>query len=167
MLTPRLRAETATPENFAPFGQVLKPEEDGIPYDTRWDAELDGLSNGTPRLYLMRLTGPRPLAFDRITHHKAVSQCLGALGTAPEDADFYLAVHAPSEDVTMEGLKAFRIAPGTFVKLHCGTWHAGPLWGMDEERTYYNFELADTNVVDHHTVKVNGGERVLIEPPEE
>ena len=137
---------------------VLKPEEDGIPYDTKWDAELEGLENGTPRLYLMRLDGPRPLDFDRITHHKAVSQCLGALGTTPADADFYLAVHkrtADGEPPAIERVEAFRIAPGTFVKLHRGTWHAGPLWpGADATRTFYNLELADTNIVDHHTVQL-------------
>ena len=106
-----ISAVTATPGSFAPFGQVLKPEEDGMAFDERLDAQLDGLGNGTPRLYLMRLEGPRPLAFDRITHHKAVTQCLGALGNTPEDADFYLAVHAPSDEVTMEGIKAFRVAP--------------------------------------------------------
>ena len=49
-------------------------------------------------------------------------------------------------------VRVFRVAPHTFVKLHRGTWHAGPLWpGTDAQRTFYNLELADTNVVDHNT----------------
>lgn len=151
-----IMAQTATPANFAAFGQVLKPEEDGLLYDKELDAQLDGLANGTPRLYLMRLEGPRPLTIDRITQHKMVSQCLGALGTTSKDADFYLAVHEPTRDgeaPALERVKAFLIPPGTFVKLHRGTWHAGPLWtGADATRTFYNLELSDTNVVDHHTV---------------
>ena len=165
-----MQAETATPENFAPFGQVCKPEEDGLPYG-HLDAQLDGLDNGIPRLYLMKLDGPRPLVFDRITHHKEVSQCLGAIGDKASTADFYLAVHAPTangETPTRDGLKAFRIGPGTFVKMHRGTWHAGPLWGHDLERTYYNLELSDTNVVDHHTVRVSDfaeEDKIVIRPP--
>ena len=80
-------------------------------------------------------------------------------------------MHAPTangEKPTRDGLKAFRIGPGTFVKMHRGTWHAGPLWGPDLERTYYNLELSDTNVVDHHTVRVSDfaeEEKIVIKPP--
>ena len=49
---------------------------------------------------------------------------------------------------------------GTIVKLHKGTWHAGPLYappdvsgcpvdGADGGVAFYNLELADTNVTDH------------------
>ena len=103
----------------------------------------------------MELDGPRPLRFDRLTHHKDVSQCLGALGQTAHEADFYLAVHAPAAAPTLDGVRAFRVAPGTFVKLKPGTWHAGPLWaGPDASRTFYNLELSDTNVVDHHTERL-------------
>ena len=41
---------------------------------------------------------------------------------------------------------------------------AGPLWpGTDAQRTFYNLELADTNVVDHHTEIVSDA-RVQIVP---
>ena len=183
----RVAATTATPEAFAPFGQVCRAEEDGLPFGAH-DAQLEGLAGelrpdrdadgsggggaggggvggSAPRLYLMELDGPRPLRFDRITHHKAVSQCLGALGQAPYEADFYLAVHAPAETPTLDGVRAFRVAPGTFVKLKPGTWHAGPLWaGPDTSRTFYNLELSDTNVVDHHTVRLTTEGHVEIEP---
>ena len=36
-----------------------------------------------------------------------------------------------SEDVKTpsgENMQAFRIPPGVYIKLHCGTWHAGPLF---------------------------------------
>ena len=92
----------------------------------------------------------------KITHHARVTQCLGA---ASATQDFYLAVHEPT--LGADGVAAppdpaevrvFRVAPHTFVKLHRGTWHAGPLWGADAERVYYNLELHDTNEVDHNTV---------------
>ena len=104
----------------------------------------------------MALTGPRPFRYDRLTHHARVTQCLGA---ASATDDFYLAVHPPTigEDGVAAppdpaAVRIFRVAPHTFVKLHRGTWHAGPLWGEAAERVFYNLELHDTNEVDHHTV---------------
>ncbi len=47
-------------ESFAPFGQVIVPAEDGAPFGAA-DAQLV-LTNGTPRLYIMRLCS-RGLAF--------------------------------------------------------------------------------------------------------
>ena len=112
------------------------------------DADLD-LSQGPPRLYFMRLDGPRELEVSRITRHQRVTQCLGALGL---EHDFYLVVHQPDENPSIEGLRAFRVPPRHFVKLHAGTWHAGPIWTRDKHRTFVNLELADTNVTDHHCV---------------
>ena len=64
-------------ETFAPFGELIAPIEDGVPFGTG-DAKLD-LAQGTPRLYIMRL--PRKgLVFRQITRHRGVTQCLAALG---------------------------------------------------------------------------------------
>ena len=146
-----LKAVTATRESFAPYGQLIGESLDGDLFDaTTTDADLD-LSQGTPRLYYMKLQGGRPLRVDRITRHKAVTQCLGALGTTE---DFYLVVHRPDRPLSLAGLQAFCIPPRHFVKLHRGTWHVGPLWtGPDLDRTFVNLELADTNQVDHDTVE--------------
>ena len=58
---------------------------------------------------------------------------------------------APSGSVeafpTEEDLAVFRIPSGTFVKLHAGTWHAGPLFASEPHMDFYNLELSDTNVV--------------------
>eukprot|EP00977_Amphora_coffeiformis_P007620 scaffold1684_cov214-Amphora_coffeaeformis.AAC.4 len=145
-----LRAQTATPESFAPFGQLIGESLDGDLFDpTLTDADLD-LSQGKPRLYYMKLTGGRPLRVNCITRHNHVTQCLGALGNTE---DFYLVVHRPDVPLSLQGLKAFRIPSRHFVKLQKGTWHVGPLWtGSDSDRTFVNLELADTNVVDHDMV---------------
>jgi hypothetical protein len=37
-----------------------------------------------------------------------------------------------------------------FIKLHKGTWHAGPYFSP-ATALFYNLELADTNLVDHET----------------
>jgi ureidoglycolate hydrolase len=146
-----LRAITVTSENFVPFGQVIGESLDGDVFGPSSDAVLNlSQGKGTPRFYLMKLQGGRPMQADRITRHCQVTQCLGALGL---EEDFYLIVHQPDDYPTLEGLKAFRIPPRHFVKLHAGTWHVGPMWcGPDMDRTFMNLELADTNVVDHDTI---------------
>ena len=102
------------------------------------------------RFYIMRLP-KRGMTFDRITYHANVTQCLGGL----TPADWYLAVAAPTSSVqkspVQQDLHAFRIPAGKFVKLHQGTWHAGPLFQDSECMDFYNLELSDTNQVDHNT----------------
>ncbi|GMH43869.1 hypothetical protein BSKO_11803 [Bryopsis sp. KO-2023] len=141
----RLVAEPLTPEAFKPFGQVVGPSDDGAAFGVH-DAKLN-LTNGTPRFYIMRLP-KRGLKFDRITFHAKVTQCLGGLGSLP----WYIAVAAPSvaPKPETEDIKVFRVPPGLFIKLECGTWHGGPLFDSDQ-MDFYNLELSDTNVVDHNT----------------
>ena len=62
------RFSTDRYRKLAPFGQVIAPGEDGAPFGPN-DAQLV-LSNGTTRLYIMRLSA-RGLAFDRITRLSA------------------------------------------------------------------------------------------------
>lgn len=56
-----------------------------------------------------------------------------------------------SEDVKTpsgENMQAFRIPPGVYIKLHCGTWHAGPLFDSPDQLDFANLELSDTNDTD-------------------
>jgi ureidoglycolate lyase len=114
-------------ESFAPFGQVIAPGEDGTPFGPG-DAQLV-LSNGTPRLYIMRLRS-RGLAFDRITRHVRVTQCLAVMG----EREWLLAVAPPlsTDDLSAmpdpATIKAFRVSEPIGIKLHRGTWHAGPFF---------------------------------------
>ena len=59
------------------------------------------------RFYIMRLPG-RGLAFDRITYHGSVTQCLGGLGEQP----WYMAVAKPTASLEawpqLSDLQAFR-----------------------------------------------------------
>lgn len=134
-----------TAADFAPYGQVITPTEDGVPF-SKEDAQLD-LSRGTPRFYNMRLPN-RGLAFDTITRHQRVTQCLAAVG----GADWFIAVSPPTRPdespPTPETIKAFHIPGDTAIKLHTGTWHVGPFFAAPEV-SFFNLELADTNIVDH------------------
>ncbi|KAI5007198.1 hypothetical protein ZWY2020_047146 [Hordeum vulgare] len=175
-----LRPVEATPESFAPFGQVIAASPDGDQFGPH-DAQLD-LSRGIPRFYIMRLES-RPLKFSAITHHASVTQCLGSIG----GQDWYLGVAKPSivnEHSGQDGGRSpvqsraghyylppdpaevcvFRVSGPKFLKLHDGTWHAGPLFKADAV-DFYNLELSDTNVVDHttHHFKEHDGVTFTIE----
>jgi len=142
-----LSVQELNSESFAPYGQVCTAQDDGKVFDND-DAQLV-LDKGTPRFYIMRLNATGT-SFNSITYHADVTQCLGGLSSEP----WYMAVAAPSGSVeaypTQEDLAVFRIPSGTFVKLHKGTWHAGPLFSATPSMDFYNLELADTNVVDHN-----------------
>ncbi|XP_052199285.1 uncharacterized protein LOC127806195 [Diospyros lotus] len=161
----KLKPIEATPESFVEFGQVIEASPDGEEYGP-WDAQLD-LSRGIPRFYIMHLED-RPLEFSTITHHASVTQCLGAIGGNV----WYLGVAKPSivdsSEIkadkalnvarshcghfyippAIDDVHVFRIAGPKFLKLNCGTWHAGPLFKSDA-LDFYNLELSNTNVVDH------------------
>jgi ureidoglycolate lyase len=82
-----------------------------------------------------------------------VTQCLAAMQgkswliavAPPRGAD------DPAAEPALEDIRAFRI-PGTVaIKLHRGTWHAGPFFDDEEEISFLNLELSDTNEVDHQS----------------
>jgi ureidoglycolate lyase len=142
-----LPVQELTPESFAPFGQVIAPIEDGVAFGPE-DAQLD-LSMGVPRFYIMRL--PRKgLQLRQITRHRQVTQCLAsANGKA-----WFIAVAPPHRlddadaEPALEDITGFMIPGGVAIKLHKGSWHAGPFF-EDSGIDFFNLELADTNQVDH------------------
>jgi ureidoglycolate hydrolase len=145
----QLPVQPISGENFQRFGQLITPTEDGKPFDDD-DAQLS-LSDGIPRFYIMRLER-RGLQFSLITRHHRCTQCLGSL----EGKDWLLAVAPPCDEKcpAIADIKAFRIPGNCFVKLHTGTWHAGPYFEHDAV-SFYNLELSDTNVVDHDTCNLS------------
>ena len=145
----KIAVNRLTPETFAPFGQVIAPTEDGTPFGAH-DAALE-LSRGTPRFYIMQLPR-RGLRFKQITRHREVTQCLAAVG----GKSWFIAVAPPGglEDPkaqpALEEIRAFKIPGDVAIKLHRGSWHAGPFF-EDDEISFFNLERADTNEVDHQT----------------
>ena len=145
----KLAVRPAVRASFAPYGDFVAASPDGAAFGPG-DARLD-LSQGRPRFYIMRLER-KPLVFDRITRHRRVTQCLGALG----GRDWLIAVAPPGEvgDPSArpqpEAIAAFRIPGDAFIKLHAGTWHAGPFF-THPVVDFFNLELADTNEADHQS----------------
>ncbi|MGA7324488.1 MAG: ureidoglycolate lyase [Rhodomicrobium sp.] len=147
-----LKAQELTPEDFGPFGTVIAPEDDGAPFEGQVPA-LD-LSGGTPRFYAMRLP-PRGLLVKQITRHVRTTQALASVG----GHSWFIAVAPPARlgdpnaEPRIEDIKAFRIPGDKGIILHKGTWHAGPHFEGGSQ-SFFNLELMDTNVVDHHTCKL-------------
>jgi ureidoglycolate hydrolase len=145
-------------EAFAPYGQVIWPRRaggqfDDNPYDPEKGAHEAALTlnNGVPRLWLMQLGGPR-LLFASLARHRRVSQCLGAM----HGREWFIGVSPPSDpgdgarpDVSR--LLMFRVPGDCVIKLHVGTWHAGPLFAHDE-CLFFNLENLDTNKRDFDAV---------------
>jgi ureidoglycolate hydrolase len=144
-----LVAVPLTPEAFAPFGKVIMATDDMTPA-TDVDEALD-LSEGAPRFYIMKLDF-RGYEVKGITRHRAVTQCLASVGGRP----WLLGVAPPSDNADpaaqpdLEAIRAFIIPGDVSVLLYRGTWHAGPYFHSDQ-MSFFNLELNNTNVVDHHT----------------
>lgn len=143
-----LPSTPTTPENFAPFGELIAPSPYGKVFGPD-EAQLD-LSQGQPRLYIMR-SPFHGLEFTRITRHKRVTQCLGARN----DRDWFIAVATPETEPAQlpHALKAFHLPGETSIKLHRGSWHAGPFFRWDYV-DFYNLELTDTNHNDSEHVNL-------------
>jgi ureidoglycolate hydrolase len=99
----------------------------------------------------MRLP-PRGLVFRQITRHRNVTQCLAAMGgkswlmaVAPPDA-----VDDPDAEPALTDIAAFVVPGSVAIKLHRGTWHAGPFF-ENEDIDFLNLELSNTNEVDHQS----------------
>jgi ureidoglycolate hydrolase len=143
---------------FAPCGEIIRPRRAGGQFDDNpYDPEAGAdeakltLTNGLPRLWIMQLAGPR-LNFVNLARHRRVSQCLGSL----HGQEWFMAV-APSDNLDdgakpdLTRLAAFRIPGDCVIKLHVGTWHAGPLFA-DDECLFFNLENLDTNKRDFDSV---------------
>jgi ureidoglycolate hydrolase len=153
--TPRhsIRAQVLTDEAFAPYGDIIKPRLSGEQFDRThaYDPSKEQthvklvMTNGVPTLRIMhqRLRG---LIFSKIARHLKVSQCLGSL----QGKEWFMAVAAPTYNNTLprsEDIAAFRIPGDRIIKLHVGTWHAGPHF-KHEECLFLNLENEDTNTRD-------------------
>lgn len=139
-----------TRENFAPFGDLIEPVASDDPYGER-DARLD-LTQGTPRFYIMDEPAPGD-SFGHITRHRSTTQCLASSCGSP----WFIAVAPPYDldvadaEPALEDIRGFIIPGHVSVMFHKGTWHAGPYFTRPSHIRFFNLELSDTNVADHHS----------------
>ena len=102
MRAPTVTAIPAQPLDaklFAPYGEIIGPRSAGSQFDINpYDPEKGAdearliLSNGTPRLWIMRLR-KNGLAFSRLARHRRVSQCLGSM----QGKEWFIAVAPPGD----------------------------------------------------------------------
>ena len=131
---------------FERFGTAIIPVDDMTPHSDV-DAQLN--FEGTDlRYYVMRLRH-RPAVLASMTRHQRATQCLGSADAQP----WWLAVAASEldpEELSAASVHLVQVLPGEAVKLHQGTWHAGPFFHAPSA-LYYNLELGDTNLTDHNS----------------
>jgi ureidoglycolate hydrolase len=152
-------AQPLTDRGFAPFGDIIKPRKGGQQFDRShaYDPIAEEthvklvMKNGEPCLRIMQIPH-RGLTFGKIARHRRVSQCLGSL----QGKEWFMAVAAPTDPADdahprLEDIRAFRIPGDRIIKLHVGTWHAGPHFTHDE-CLFVNLENEDTNTRDFQDV---------------
>jgi ureidoglycolate hydrolase len=132
--------------NFEQFGTAILPVDDMTPHSIG-DAEL--IFNGSNlRYYVMRLRR-RPAMLGSMTRHIHATQCLSSADAQP----WWLAVASAklaSEQLNHITVQLVNVQPGEAVKLHQGTWHAGPFF-LTPTALFFNLELSDTNLSDHNS----------------
>lgn len=133
----------STPELLAPYGELVLPVPNGEDFGSG-DAELV-LEGAPPRFWAMAADHRAPTV-PALARHLRCSQCLASADGRP-----WWIVLAPPADASPEPtppdparIRLFRIEPGVILKLHVGTWHAGPYF-PEARATFFLLELQDTN----------------------
>ena len=115
---------------FAPYGEIIGLRSAGSQFDvnsynpeTSTDEPSLTLTNGTPRLWIMRLK-KNGFVFSKLARHRRVTQCLGSL----QGKKWLIAVVPPSDLANgarpdLARMAAFRIPGDCIIKLHVATWH--------------------------------------------
>ena len=136
--------------DFTRFGTAILPVDDMTPHSS-CDAELK-FNGDNLRYYVMRLH-QRAAVLGSMTRHIQATQCLGSADAQP----WWLAVATAklqSEQLDHSTVQLVKVQPGEAVKLHQGTWHAGPFF-LATTALFFNLELSDTNLVDHNSQPLN------------
>ena len=136
--------------DFTRFGTAILPVDDMTPHSS-CDAELK-FNGDNLRYYVMRLHR-RAAVLGSMTRHIQATQCLGSADAQP----WWLAVATAklqSEQLDQSTVQLVKVEPGEAVKLHQGTWHAGPFF-LATTALFFNLELSDTNLVDHNSQPLN------------
>ena len=130
---------------FERFGTPILPVDDMTPAGpAEASLQFDG---DNLRYYLMRLQS-RPPVVGSMTRHLHATQCLGSADAQP----WWLAVAEPTlnaEQLDHTTVQLVRVEAGEALKLHQGTWHAGPFF-QTPTALFFNLELSDTNQKDHN-----------------
>ena len=131
---------------FERFGTAILPIEDMTPHSDK-DAILK-FDDENLRYYIMRLRR-RPAKVSSMTRHQKATQCLGSADAQP----WWMVVAEPGlagEQLSEATTLLVKVEAGEAMKLHQGTWHAGPFF-LASSALFFNLELSDTNLTDHNS----------------
>ena len=95
-----------------------------------------------------------------MTRHLQSTQCL----SSAEGRPFWMLLAPPNIQGPVLDASAvwlLKLNPGEGIKLHLGTWHAGPLFEA-ASASFFNLELADTNQRDHETLPLSDPLEVVL-----
>ena len=146
---PDLSLSPTTPKVLQAYGHLIRPVDDGIPFGSS-DAELS-FKGGPIRFWVMTLQHRKP-EVHKLTRHRNCTQCLASAEAKP----WWILLAPPNPHASQPdagAIRLFRIDPGLALKLHLGTWHAGPYF-QGPTANFFNLELADTNSNDHTTAEL-------------
>ena len=107
---------------------------------------------GKLRFFVMRLQH-RPQPIKRMTRHLQSTQCL----VSAEGLPFWMLLAPPQTqgpELNANAAWLLKVMPGEGLKLHIGTWHAGPYFPA-RSALFVNLELADTYKNDHETIPLS------------
>ena len=141
-----LKAASLLDPRLDSCGTGLREVDDMTPPGDQ-DAELR-FGPGRLRYYVMRIHRRRQ-PITAMTCHKQATQCL----SSAEGRPFWMLLAAPdTQGPVLDASAAWllRVNPGEGIKLHLGTWHAGPFFEAPSA-SFFNLELTDTNQRDHET----------------
>ena len=145
-----LKAASLLDPRLDSCGTGLREVDDMTPAGKQ-DAELK-FGPGQLRYYVMRIRHhPQPIT--AMTRHLQATQCL----SSAEGRPFWMLLAAPNTQGPVLDASAawlLKLNPGEGIKLHLGTWHAGPLF-KTASASFFNLELADTNQRDHETLPLS------------
>ena len=142
-----LKAASLLDPRLDSCGTGLREVDDMTPAGDQ-DAELR-FGPGQLRYYVMRIHRRRQ-PITAMTRHLQATQCL----SSAEGLPFWMLLAAPqTKGPVLDASAAWllKLNPGEGIKLHLGTWHAGPLFEATSA-SFFNLELADTNQRDHETL---------------
>ena len=145
-----LKAASLLDPRLDSCGTGLREVDDMTPSGDQ-DAELR-FGPGQLRYDVMRIPRHR-LPITTMTRHRQATQCL----SSAEGRPFWMLLATPEiQGPVLDASAAWllKVNPGEGIKLHLGTWHAGPLFEA-ASASFFNLELADTNQRDHETLPLS------------
>ena len=154
---PPLQATSLLDPRLKTCGTGLRETEDMTPPGEE-SADLR-FGPGKLRYFVMRLPR-RPLSIAAMTRHLQSTQCL----SSAEGLPFWMLLAPPdTQGPTLNADAAWllKVMPGEGLKLHIGTWHAGPYFPA-KSALFFNLELADTYKNDHETLPLSKPLKVIL-----